>query len=94
MVAVGCTMPPPPDPDAEPELCQPGTFSATGEEPCAPAPVGTYVDTTGAAVDPSTGLTPGGTWHGRRRRADEIVVSKCSGARRRARPAAPLLGGK
>ena len=47
LLAAGCvTNPPPPDPG--PQQCQPGTFSATGEEPCTPAPVGSYVDTVGA----------------------------------------------
>ena len=50
-------MPPPPDPD--PELCAPGTFSATGEEPCTPAPVGTFVDVEGAT---EATLCPVGTF--------------------------------
>ncbi len=40
-----------PDPHPEPELCQPGTFSATGEELHTPAPIGTFVDTEGAHRD-------------------------------------------
>ena len=49
LVAAGCV--PPAEPP--PELCAPGTFSATGEAPCTPAPAGTFVDTEGA-----TGATP------------------------------------
>ena len=30
--------------------CQPGTYSATGNEPCPPAPAGSYVDTSGATA--------------------------------------------
>ncbi len=45
LLAAGCVEPPPPP---EPEMCLAGTFSATGEAPCTPAPVGTFVDTDGA----------------------------------------------
>ena len=61
---------------APPALCSPGSFSATGAEPCQPAPVGSFVDTTGATsatlcaagtYSPSTGATscllaPAGTF--------------------------------
>lgn len=46
LLAVGCVIPPPPDPGTG--LCPPGTFSTTGEAPCTPAPVGTFVDVEGA----------------------------------------------
>lgn len=45
VLALGCVTPPP---ETTPELCQPGTYSDTGEVPCTPAPVGTFVDTAGA----------------------------------------------
>jgi hypothetical protein len=41
------------------ELCQPGTFSVSGSEPCIPAPAGSYVDTTGAT---EATLCPAGTF--------------------------------
>jgi Ca2+-binding RTX toxin-like protein len=42
--------------------CQPGTFSASGLQPCTVAPIGTYVDTSGATAptDCPTGLTTPG----------------------------------
>jgi hypothetical protein len=51
---------------APPALCSPGTFSATGSEPCQAAPAGSFVNTTGAtsatlcdagSYSPSTGAT-------------------------------------
>jgi hypothetical protein len=58
LVAVACVpAPPEPPPDGEPDLCQPGWFSATGEEPCDPAPAGTFVDSEGATE--ATDCEPG-----------------------------------
>jgi hypothetical protein len=44
LIGLGCTPPPaPPGTD-----CPVGTFSATGDAPCTPAPPGTFVNTVGA----------------------------------------------
>lgn len=56
LVAAGCVTNPPPF-DPEPLECQPGTFSATGDEPCTPAPAGSYVATVGATE--ATACLPG-----------------------------------
>ena len=56
LLAAGCVMPPAP-PDPGPELCPPGFFSATGEAPCTPAPLGTFVDSEGATE--ATDCPPG-----------------------------------
>ena len=57
LLAAGCAQPPPPD--TGPEPCPVGYFSATGEEPCEPAPPGTFVDTEGAT---EATLCPSGTY--------------------------------
>lgn len=48
-----------PDPLNAPVACSPGSFSATGNEPCTPAPAGSYVATAGAT---SAVLCPAGTY--------------------------------
>lgn len=54
LIAVGCVPTAPPTTTTSttstvPVACAPGTFSVGGNEPCTPAPPGTYVDTAGAA---------------------------------------------
>ena len=48
LLTAACVQPTPPPPDPGPDLCQPGFFSADGEEPCTPAPAGTFVAVEGA----------------------------------------------